>query len=283
MIAAIWGWCIGGGVDLITAADFRYASADAKFSIREVKVGMVADMGTLARSPAIIGDGHFRELALTGRDIDAARAERIGLVNDVFDDAEATLAAARAAATEIADNPPLVVHGIKRVPRPGTQRRGRRQPAVRRRLECRVPAVQRPVRGDHGHLRKAQAEFHRRLSRSVRPGLPPGRTGSINAPQPEHRDLPLRALLVEIEVGPYRTQHLPRLGAFVTAEFSWHTIPLPAAVRDTDRVGGTHVVHPLRHGGGTEIRSGDRRSAPSGADNSRVRRTMPLYARAHRG
>ena len=98
VIAAIWGWCIGGGVDLITAADFRYASADAKFSIREVKVGMVADMGTLARIPAIIGDGHFRELALTGRDIDAARAERIGLVNDVFDDAEATLAAARAAA-----------------------------------------------------------------------------------------------------------------------------------------------------------------------------------------
>ena len=75
VIAAIWGWCIGGGVDLITAADFRYASADAKFSIREVKVGMVADMGTLARIPAIIGDGHFRELALTGRDIDAARAD----------------------------------------------------------------------------------------------------------------------------------------------------------------------------------------------------------------
>ena len=115
VIAAIWGWCIGGGVDLITAADFRYASADAKFSIREVKVGMVADMGTLARIPAIIGDGHFRELALTGRDIDAARAERIGLVNDVFDDAEATLAAARATATEIADNPPLEVHGIKQV------------------------------------------------------------------------------------------------------------------------------------------------------------------------
>ena len=76
---------------------------------------MVADMGTLARLPAIIGDGHFRELALTGRDIDAARAERIGLVNDVYDDADATLAAARAAAAEIAANPPLVVHGIKQV------------------------------------------------------------------------------------------------------------------------------------------------------------------------
>ncbi|MCE4264301.1 enoyl-CoA hydratase [Rhodococcus sp. ACPA4] len=115
VIAAVQGWCIGGGVDLITAADIRYASADAKFSIREVKVAIVADMGSLARLPAIIGDGHLRELALTGKDIDAARAEKIGLVNDVFDDADAVLAAARATAQEIALNPPLVVHGIKDV------------------------------------------------------------------------------------------------------------------------------------------------------------------------
>ncbi|MGW6376734.1 crotonase/enoyl-CoA hydratase family protein [Rhodococcus sp. NPDC055112] len=115
VVAAIQGWCIGGAVDLVTAADIRYASADAKFSIREVKVAIVADMGTLARLPAIIGDGHLRELALTGKDIDAARAEKIGLVNDVFADAEAVLAAAHATAAEIAANPPLVVHGIKDV------------------------------------------------------------------------------------------------------------------------------------------------------------------------
>lgn len=115
MIAAVHGWCIGGGVDLISAADIRYASADAKFSVREVKVAMVADLGTLARLPAIIGDGHVRELALTGKNIDAARAEKIGLVNDVFESPEATLAAAHATAQEIAQNPPLVVHGIKNV------------------------------------------------------------------------------------------------------------------------------------------------------------------------
>ncbi|MEE2034947.1 crotonase/enoyl-CoA hydratase family protein [Rhodococcus chondri] len=115
VVAAVQGWCIGGGVDLITAADIRYASADAKFSVREVKVGMVADVGTLARLPLIIGDGHVRELALTGKDIDAARAEKIGLVNDVFDDADAVLAAAHSTAAEIAANPPLVVHGIKDV------------------------------------------------------------------------------------------------------------------------------------------------------------------------
>lgn len=115
VIAALSGWCIGGGVDLITAADIRYASADAKFSVREVRVGMVADMGTLARLPGIVGDGHVRELALTGKDIDAARAEKIGLVNDVFEDQAAALAAAHATAAEIAANPPLVVHGVKAV------------------------------------------------------------------------------------------------------------------------------------------------------------------------
>lgn len=115
VVAAVQGWCIGGAVDLISAADIRYGSADAKFSIREVRVAIVADMGSLARLPGIIGEGHFRELALTGKDIDAARAEKIGLINDVFDDAEAVLAAARATAREIADNPPLVVQGVKQV------------------------------------------------------------------------------------------------------------------------------------------------------------------------
>jgi enoyl-CoA hydratase/carnithine racemase len=114
-IASVQGWCIGGGVDLISAVDIRYASADAKFSVREVKLAIVADVGSLARLPLILNDGHLRELALTGKDIDAARAEKIGLVNDVFDDAEASLAAAHRTAAEIAANPPLVVQGVKDV------------------------------------------------------------------------------------------------------------------------------------------------------------------------
>src|ERR1700754_1609262 len=114
-IASVHGWCIGGGVDLISAVDIRYASADAKFSIREVKLAIVADVGSLARLPLILNDGHLRELALTGKDIDASRAEKIGLVNDVYDDAEASLAAAHATAKEIAANPPLVVRGVKDV------------------------------------------------------------------------------------------------------------------------------------------------------------------------
>lgn len=114
-VAAIQGWCIGGGVDLIAAADIRYASADAKFSVRETKLAIVADVGSLARLPLIISEGHLRELVLTGKDIDAARAEKIGLVNDVYDDAEAALAAAHATAAEIAANPPMTVAGAKDV------------------------------------------------------------------------------------------------------------------------------------------------------------------------
>ena len=114
-IASIQGWCIGGGVDLISAVDIRYASADAKFSVREVKLAIVADVGSLARLPLILNDGHLRELALTGKDFDAARAEKIGLVNDVYADADACLAAAHATAAEIAANPPLVIQGIKDV------------------------------------------------------------------------------------------------------------------------------------------------------------------------
>jgi enoyl-CoA hydratase len=115
VIAAIAGPCIGGGVDLIAACDVRLASRDVKLSVREVKVAIVADMGSLQRLPRIIGHGHTRELAFTGRNIDAERALRIGLVNDVFDDEAKLLEAARAMAREIADNPAVVVQGIKQV------------------------------------------------------------------------------------------------------------------------------------------------------------------------
>lgn len=115
VVAAVSGWCVGGGVDLIAATDVRVASADAMFSVREVKVAIVADLGSLQRLAGIIGEGHLRELALTGKDIDAARAERIGLVNDVYADEAACLDAARGLAREIADNPPLVVRGVKEI------------------------------------------------------------------------------------------------------------------------------------------------------------------------
>jgi enoyl-CoA hydratase len=115
VIAAIDGWCIGGGIDLVTATDIRLATAGAKFSVRETKMAMVADLGSLQRLVGIIGDGHLRELALTGGDIDGARAERIGLVNAVYADAPQLRDAALAMAKAIAANPPQVVRGVKDV------------------------------------------------------------------------------------------------------------------------------------------------------------------------
>lgn len=115
VVAAIHGYCIGGGVDLAAACDIRVASADALFSVRETRMAIVADLGSLQRLPAIISAGHLAELAFTGKDIDAERALRIGLVNDVLPDAAATLDAARAVAAEIAANSPLAVQGTKAV------------------------------------------------------------------------------------------------------------------------------------------------------------------------
>jgi enoyl-CoA hydratase len=115
VIAAVSGWCIGGGLDLIAACDVRLCSAQARFSLRETKIAIVADIGSLQRLPHIIGEGNTRELALTGKDIDAERAQRMGLVNEVYDSPETLLAGARAMASEIAANAPLVVQGTKRV------------------------------------------------------------------------------------------------------------------------------------------------------------------------
>ncbi|MFY9553345.1 MAG: crotonase/enoyl-CoA hydratase family protein, partial [Blastocatellia bacterium] len=115
VIAAINGWCVGGGLDLIAACDIRLCSADARFSLREVKVAIVADLGSLQRLPRIVGEGATRELAFTGKDIAATRALQIGLVSEVYETRDALLEAARKIARGIADNPPLVVQGIKRV------------------------------------------------------------------------------------------------------------------------------------------------------------------------
>jgi enoyl-CoA hydratase len=115
VIAAVHGYCLGGGIDLITACDVRLASADAIFSIRETKIAIVADVGTLQRLPGIVGEGHVAELAFTGKDITAARAREIGLVNDVYPDAAGVVAAARAMAEEIAANSPLAVQGTKAI------------------------------------------------------------------------------------------------------------------------------------------------------------------------
>jgi enoyl-CoA hydratase len=114
-IAAVHKHCIGGALDLISACDIRYATKDASISLREAKVGIVADMGSIHRLPYIIGEGQTRELALTGRDISGDEALSLGLVTKVFDTYEEMLAEAQKTAREIAENPGFVIRGVKSV------------------------------------------------------------------------------------------------------------------------------------------------------------------------
>ncbi len=113
VICAIQGGCVGGAVDLVTAACIRYASAEAFFCIQEINIGMMADVGTLQRLPKLIPFGLAKELAYTGRRLPAARALALGLVNEVFDTPEATLAAALQCAREIAAKPPVAIWATK--------------------------------------------------------------------------------------------------------------------------------------------------------------------------
>jgi enoyl-CoA hydratase len=115
VIAAIHGHCIGAGVDLTTACDIRLAASDAVFSVRETRLAMVADVGTLQRLPHIIDPGRLAELVYTGRDWDADEALQIGFVSAVYFDAEATVEAALEMADAIAANSPLAVQGSKAV------------------------------------------------------------------------------------------------------------------------------------------------------------------------
>ncbi|PKN69237.1 MAG: enoyl-CoA hydratase [Deltaproteobacteria bacterium HGW-Deltaproteobacteria-12] len=115
VIAAIHGHCIGGGVDLTSACDIRLAAQDAIFSIRETRIGIIADIGTLQRVPYIIGQGWFRELALTGRDWTAEEALKMGYITRLCQNTQDLFEQARALAEEIAGLPPLAVQGIKEV------------------------------------------------------------------------------------------------------------------------------------------------------------------------
>lgn len=113
VIVAIQGGCIGGAVDMVTAACLRYASADAFFCIQEINIGMVADVGTLQRLPKLMPMALVKELAYTGRRLSADKALQYGLVNEVLPDAATALAAAMKTAAEMASKPPVAIWGTK--------------------------------------------------------------------------------------------------------------------------------------------------------------------------
>lgn len=114
-IAAVSGWCIGAGLELALACDLRVCSQEARFSLPEVKLGIVSDLGGLGRLPVVVGEGWARRLALTGESLEAGQAERIGLVSEVLETPTAALSQARALAARMAGFPEATLRGVKQV------------------------------------------------------------------------------------------------------------------------------------------------------------------------
>ncbi len=115
VIAAIDGGCIGAGIDIISACDLRFSTENAFFTIKEIDMGMVADLGTLQRLPKIIGQGIAREMAFTGRNVDGYEAEKIGLVNKVLPTKMDLIEHVSATARLIASKSPLSIRGTKHI------------------------------------------------------------------------------------------------------------------------------------------------------------------------
>jgi enoyl-CoA hydratase len=115
VLAAIHGGCIGAGVDIVLACDIRYCTDDAFFTIKEIDMGMVADLGTLQRLPKIIGEGKVREMAYTGRNLMGKEAEKIGLVNNSFENKEIMMENVLKIAEQIASKSPISIRGTKHI------------------------------------------------------------------------------------------------------------------------------------------------------------------------
>ena len=113
VICAVQGGCIGGALDLATACDIRVCSTDAFFTVQEIHIGMMADVGVLQRLPKIVPQGVARQMAYTGERLNAQRALASGLVNAVLPDAPALLEHALALAKDIAAKSPLAIAGSK--------------------------------------------------------------------------------------------------------------------------------------------------------------------------
>ena len=114
VLCAIQGACVGGAIDMVLAADLRYASESAYFSIAEINIGMTADVGTLQRMPRLVAEGIVRELAYTGRRWSADEALAAGFVNRVFADQDALLSGVHEVAAEIASKSPMAIWGTKK-------------------------------------------------------------------------------------------------------------------------------------------------------------------------
>ena len=115
MLAAIHNGCIGGAVDIVTACDMRYSTTDAYFTVKEIDLGMVADIGTLQRLPKLIAPGLAAEMAYTGRKVSGTEAQSMGLVNHTYPSKDALLEGVMQIAATIAAKSPVSIRGTKEV------------------------------------------------------------------------------------------------------------------------------------------------------------------------
>ena len=115
VLVAIQGGVIGGGVDLITACDMRYMTAESFLTIFEINIGMTADVGTFPRITKLLPEGVVKELAYTGRRMSAPEAKSLGFVNEIFSDQKSLLEGVMKIAQQIASKAPLAIYGSKRI------------------------------------------------------------------------------------------------------------------------------------------------------------------------
>ncbi len=191
VIAAVHGACIGAGMDLITACDIRLASAEAMFSVRETRIAMVADVGSLQRLPRVIGDGAAREWIFTGSDYGAQRAREVQLLNDVLPDPKRIDDACTRTGGGHCCELTARRAGLEARARVRLTTRGGCQPRLRRGVECRVPALRGPRRGDAGVPAAAPAGLPRAIALSL---SRLAGEGFSTAPSPARRERALAPL-----------------------------------------------------------------------------------------
>ena len=116
ILIGVHGFCVGAGLNLITGGDIRFCTEDAKFSLKEVDIGIAADIGAFPRLPLIMSNESFiREISYTGRPISAQEAEKYGLVSRVFKNQEEMILGLKGLAEEISCKSPVAIYSLKRV------------------------------------------------------------------------------------------------------------------------------------------------------------------------
>ena len=117
VISAIHGYCIGGGLEMACASDIRLATSASSFSAGEINWGWHGGSGATQFLTRIVGPGFASEMLLTGNRYSSSDVDRMGLINNLYDDKQSMLVAANALAAQIAKHSPIPVEAVKKLVR----------------------------------------------------------------------------------------------------------------------------------------------------------------------